>query len=484
MRSRSTIHRLRTAGAVVACAAVWLLACVACADASAILRMDSVGIYSEELETAGWADAATADVQAHVGIVRQPFYWSRIETSSGHLDFSVYDHVVAAAAKARLRLLPVIMNPPAWRSTAPARGGSRGMYPPRDPAAMAALATALVQRYGPGGSFWAAHRSLTPMPIKSWQVWNEPNIPAFWASGPDPAAYALLLRTVSAAIHGADPTAEVVAAGLPPFEGGYTINEFLDGMYAAGARGTYDTMAIHPYAPTAAGVLSVLQGARDELDRLGDPGRPLWATEFGWATGGPRTTITVSESGQATVIHDTLALLQGSRDELGLRGYIMFRLRDVPTNAGQADIWPLHAGLLRRDGTAKPGLAAFRDAATAWLVGATPDLIAAPASQDSDPLTGVQRADGRHTLRISRRVSHGRLIIDVRVAAGAPSTPVRVSYTALRNGRVVGRGARSVRIRKHVAHVSFKLSRRARKAPSLRISATQRAAKATSVLRR
>jgi hypothetical protein len=389
--------------------------------------------------------------------------------------------VVAAAAQAGLKLLPVVMDPPAWRSTAPARGASRGMYPPRNPSELAALATVLVQRYGPRGSFWAAHPALTPSPIRSWQVWNEPNISAFWASGPNPAAYAQLLKVVSAAIHAADPGAEVVSAGLPPFDGGYTIKAFIDGMYAAGAKGTFDTLGIHPYAPTAAGVLSVLHDARDELDRLGDTGRPIWATEFGWATGGPRTTITLTEAAQATVVHDTLALLQGSRDELSLRGYIMFRLRDVPTNAGQADIWPLHAGLLRKDGTAKPALAAYRDAAVSWLFDAVaPQLLAAPAS-DADPATGVQRVK---PLAIRRRVSHGRLVVDVDVASAAPGARVRVSYSAMRGKRVLGRASRSVKVRRGVAHVSFKLSRRARSAPTLRITATQRALKATSVLRR
>ena len=79
------------------------------------------------------------------------------------LDFSVYDTVMAAAASAGLKVLPVVMDPPAWRSTAPATGALRAMYPPRDVAAMAALTTALVQRYGPGGSFWASHPELSPV---------------------------------------------------------------------------------------------------------------------------------------------------------------------------------------------------------------------------------------------------------------------------------------------------------------------------------
>ena len=159
-------------------------------------------------------------------------------------------------------------------------------------------------------------------------------------------------------------------------------------------------------------------------------------------------------------------------------------IKTLPWRFSRRSTGPLHAGLLRRDGTAKPALAAFRDAAAAWLVGAAPTLIAAPASQDGDPLTGVQRVDARHTLRIRRRVSHGRLVVDVDIIAGTRTTPVRVSYTAIRNGRVVGRAARTVKIRKGVAHVAFRLSRRARRAPTLRITATQQSARATSVLRR
>jgi len=43
------------------------------------------------------------------------------------------------------------------------------------------------------------------------------------------------------------------------------------------------TLAIHPYASDAAGVLDLLVATRLHLDRLGDPDRSIWATEFEWA---------------------------------------------------------------------------------------------------------------------------------------------------------------------------------------------------------
>jgi len=455
---------------------------------------DAVGIYSEELEDANSADpvaTAAAIRDAGAGIVRQPFSWARIETAPGVLDFSVYDTVMAAAASAGLKVLPVLMDPPAWRSTAPATGALRAMYPPRDVAAMAALASALVRRYGPGGSFWALHPELSPAPIHSWQVWNEPNIPAFWATGPDPAAYVRMLRAVGAAIHAADLYAEVVTGGLPYAGSGIPVAQFVDAMYAAGARGTFDTLAIHPYAANPAGVLEILRLARAQLDRLGDPQRFIRATEFGWATGGPPVTITASEATQAALLRDTLAALQQVRGVLRLRGFVVFRWKDVGLNLGQADVWALHTGLLREDGTPKPALAAFRGegvaAAAVWPIEPTAaqNAIAAAALEESamtpdqlDKVVGVSR----RSLQIRRRLSRGRLLVTVEVPPGGGAERVRIAYSALRRGHVVARGSRRVAARNGVVRVAFKLPRSARRTGRLRITAQQGSARATRLL--
>lgn len=464
--------------------------------ARAAVGTDAVGVYSEELERSNSADpvaVAAAMRDAHVAIVREPFSWARIETTPGHLDFSVYDGVMAAAAGAGLRVLPVLMDPPPWRSTAPQTGRLRAMYPPRDPADMALFATALVDRYGPRGSFWAAHPQLTPSPIHSWQIWNEPNIPAFWATGPDPAAYVRLLAAVSSAIRGADPTAEVVAGGLPYAGNGITVADFIAGMYAAGARGGFDTLAIHPYAATAAGVLELLRLVRAQLDGLGDPTRPIWATEFGWATGGPPVTITNTEAVQATLLRDTVTLMQRASDVLGLRGFVAFRWRDVAPNSGQTDVWALHTGLLRGDGTPKPALDAFRDAADAWRQDPTPaQTAAATAALQRSPLRSgarqLQAVAGvsRRTLRIRRFVVLGRLIVLVDVPRGAGSgARVNVTCEALRNGRVMTRQTRHVSTRDRVARAVFRIGRSARRqrfADELRVSARHGDARATRAL--
>jgi hypothetical protein len=481
---------------LLACATA-VLCGAAGAPAAAAVPDDSVGIYSEELERANSVNpvaAGHAQRGVGIGLVRQRVSWARIETSPGHLDFTVYDNVMAAAAIAGLSVLPVLQEPPPWRSTAPEVDPGPDMYPPRDPDAMAVLAGLLVQRYGPGGSFWTAYPQLTPAPIHSWQVWNEPNIPDFWATGPDPAAYARLLRAVGAAIHAADPTAEVVAAGMPASALGMPLADYLDGFYAAGARGTFDTLAIHPYARDADGVLAVLRGVRHQIDALGDSGRPIWATEFGWATDGPPSAFTTSEAAQAALLTDTIAQLRKARAALRLRGFVVFRWRDVALNQGQSDSWPLNTGLARKDGTAKPAFAAFRDAVAQWREPApaggdeTPGLPG-PAGPFSPSISGSSTAAAaipgspRRVLKIGRYVQDGWLYVRVAVPPGGGGRRVQIAYQARRGTRVVVRRRRSVLARKGVARAAFKLSRSARSASLLRITATQGDARATRDLR-
>ncbi len=462
--------------------------------AHAAVAPDSVGVYSEELERSNSVDAlavAAAQRSAGVGLVRETFSWARIETAPGYLDFSVYDDVVGAAASAGLAVLPVLVDPPAWRSTA-ASGAVSGMYPPRDPADMAWLATALVDRYGPGGTFWVAHPQLPATPIHSWQVWNEPNIRAFWATGPDPAAYVRLLRAVGSAIRAADPRAEVVAAGLPAADNGMTISDFVDAMYADGARGTFDTIAIHPYASSPAGVLAILRAVRAQLDRLGDPDRPIWATEFGWATGGPPVTISSSEGSQARSLHDTIVLMTQARDSLRLRGFVAFRWRDVEPNDGQADIWALHTGLLRADGSSKPALAAFRAAATAWLgspgplapSGSAPrGSSSAASSPGAARLAGGVAGVSRRILRIRHRIAGGRLLVFVDVPPGGGAGRVRISYQAVGgDGHVAFRQTRRVTTRARVARIVFKLPPLGRSVVLLRVTASQGGLRASRLL--
>jgi hypothetical protein len=327
-----------------------------------------LGVVSDE---AFWGSDADPDGRASMAVavaagarmLRQSFSWSIIEPEPGRYNFGQYDRFVAAASGAGLRVLPILFDPPAFRSSRPAAGARRGVYPPASNAEFAAFAQLLARRYGPDGGFWRAHPELPQMPIRSWEVWNEPNLPQFWAAGPDPAAYAAMLKAVYPAIKTVDPGARVISAGLSGGGQGVGFVPFLRGMYRAGAKDSFDALGLHPYEPGSDLVVDEIGLGVRELRRAGDDARVL-VTELGWASGGPATfAMVVGERGQAALVRRTLPLLWRLRDRLRLDGLVYYNGRDAPADSSVRDQWGLHTGLLRPDGSAKPALRAMADLA-------------------------------------------------------------------------------------------------------------------------
>jgi hypothetical protein len=322
---------------ISACGVILLaIAILSPGSAVADLPRSFVGIYDED--PVGLPDQA----RLGIGIVRQPFDWSQVERDG----WSAYDDYIARAARAGVSVLPILIRNPE-------------LGPPSSNAAYAAFAGGAVRRYGPTGSFWSEHPDVPFLPVHAWQVWNEPNIPNWWRRRPSARRYVALLRAAARSIRAADPGAEVVAAGLPNSKLGVPFLTYLDRMYRAGARGYFDTLAIHPYARNASGVVALAEQARAVMNRWHDRSR-LWVTEFGWSTGGDASAFRVTERGQADRIAGALSALIAERRALRLRGFIFFKWKDAvaPPELGR-DPWPLHAGLLRADGAPKPGFAAF-----------------------------------------------------------------------------------------------------------------------------
>ena len=146
---------------------------------------------------------------------------------------------------------------------------------------------AAVRRYGSDGSFWTDHPDVPKLPITLWQLWNEPNSPLFWKPTPDPGDYLTLLRGFDSAVMGVDPAARIMLGGLfPTPRGGIDMTPFVSSLYRGGAKGLFDSVALHPYAATPRDALASVEQMRATLDRLGDPGARLWISEVGWASGG------------------------------------------------------------------------------------------------------------------------------------------------------------------------------------------------------
>jgi hypothetical protein len=123
--------------------------------------------------------------------------------------------------------------------------------------------------------------------VDAWEIWNEPDLPAFFGGGP--AEYVKLLKAGYRGIVKGDPDSEVVLGAPVPND-----VEWLRALYERGAAPYFDVMATHPYSVpldrppemndgTMAGIPSVT-AVRALMKEFGDADKPIWFTEFGWST--------------------------------------------------------------------------------------------------------------------------------------------------------------------------------------------------------
>lgn len=294
-------------------------------------------------------------------------------------DFTAFDALVAAAARRHVSVLPIVISAPGWDGQT-FKGGMLAI--PRHDAPYAAFCAALARRYGSHGTFWRGVGH--PRPVTAWQIWNEPNVPAFWPAGHFAPRYVGLLRAAHAAIKGADPHAKIVLAGLANYSW-----RGLRAIYQLrGARHLFDVVGLHPYTRTPQGVVTILGYARRVMRRYGDGAKPIIADEISWPSSQGKTIhdngydFATTERGQARMIAQALPLLAANRTRLGLAAVYYYTWVSIEDPHGYAFGY---SGLLKyRDGTfvRKPALGAFRHAALALercrAKGATADRCRRP----------------------------------------------------------------------------------------------------------
>ncbi len=303
-----------------------------------------------------YRDAELPKVEAAgVGLMRQEFLWRNIETTPGVYKWTKYDAFVRDTAKRGIEVMPVLIEPPAFRSSNPS--GSE-MSPPKNYGDLGDFGAVVSARYGTNGTFWTANPTIPKVPIRRFQIWNEPNIPRFWPDGVNPAQYAAMLKAVYPKIKAADPGSEVVSAGIsePQNPCCMPLREFVTKMYQAGVKGSLDTLALHPYWSNAAGSITLVEAARKIMDDAGDTGSALRISEIGWATGGPTYFYNQTEAGQATQLRTLYTELARRRVELNVKGIVWTIWRDHPP----PEEWTQYTGLERTDGSAKPAYDAYK----------------------------------------------------------------------------------------------------------------------------
>jgi hypothetical protein len=298
-----------------------------------------------------WADVPTAQA-------------SSFQSGSNNVptSFNASDQIVGLAAQRGLVVLPTILYAPQWDA---GENHDGGLPPPARTGPYADYLTALVDRYGRYGTYWASHPSVPRLPVRTWQIWNEPNLSAYWPQ-PFARSYVALLRAAHGAIKRADPGAQIVLGALTN-----AAWKYLGQIYRiSGARGLFDVIAVNGFTSTPANVILYLELVRRAARHEGDGHKPLLATELSWPSALGRSPQhfdwSTTEAGQARNIAQLLPMLAANRKQLGLLGFDYFTWIGEEHRRAPAFNF---AGLVRYQLggriIAKPALAAFRRAALA-----------------------------------------------------------------------------------------------------------------------
>jgi hypothetical protein len=271
---------------------------------------------------------------------RLSIQWKAWEPRQGSLapwEVARTDRAIALTRQAGVHVLLDVLNAPAWASNTDTDGLGNV---PRDPAAFGRFMSLVASRY----------RGQ----VDAYEIWNEPDISRFWNGGPDAGRYTALLKTGYAAVKQQDPRALVVSGGLS-----WDYDKYLTAMYRAGAKGSFDVLAIHPYSTGSLPKwLSSIRLAHRTQVANGDT-RPIWLTEFGFNTSGDPSAWQrgVSEAQQAQLVGDSYRLLEG---EPYVQVAFYYSLRNNWWSHDDPRSMEACFGLLRTDFSAKPAFAAFR----------------------------------------------------------------------------------------------------------------------------
>jgi polysaccharide biosynthesis protein PslG len=317
---------------------------------------------------------ATKIANTKVRIVRTGLLWVTVQRQRGPFNWSISDRMVGRLAANGLSILPTLAGTPSWV----ARDGTTA--PVVNAAAKRAwqtFVTAAVRRYGPGGVFWEEdaqgrspfHRECRcgakPVPIKAWQIWNEPNLKKYFTPKPSPGKYAELVKISRAAIDEADPDAKLVLAGLSdggdPGKPGAA--PFLKKFYHhAGIKRKFDAVSVHPYARNLKNLRKVITKFRRVMKQRHDKKTSLWVTEIGWGSGHPnRYGHNKGLHGQARLLKKSMTMLLKKRKRWHIGHAFWFFWRDPPKNSAHtACSFCKSAGLLRNNRKPKPAYKAFR----------------------------------------------------------------------------------------------------------------------------
>ncbi len=292
---------------------------------------DDIGVNVEFYR--GAHEQAAAIAAAGIGWVRIDLAWSAAETEPGRYDFRIWDRFLDSFEPYGIRVLFILDY---------GNDLYEDGFPPTTEVGRAAFAS------------FAGASARHFRGRAAWEIWNEPNLPQYWAGSPDPAAYVALARAAAAEIRRGDPQAWILGPSL----GGDRFDlPYLEATFALGLLDVVDAVSVHPYGashPEAA--TDFYDDVRLRIERYA-PGRtiPVVVSEWGYPVEG------LGAEGQADFL---------------VRAIAVNRRAGIPLTIWynwQEPITPWHSfGLLDVRGQLKPAYIALTRAASGSAPGAQP----------------------------------------------------------------------------------------------------------------
>jgi hypothetical protein len=340
--------------------------------------------------SAGLGDELGVMARAGVSSVRVPVEWAQVQPYARFADvppaersrfadggdgipsdFGATDARVLGSARRGMSVLALVLRAPGWAAHDP----GHPQPSPRDPGQYARFLRLLIARYGPGGTLWARNPGVAPIPVRAWQIWNEPSIGKYFSQQPYVRPYARLLKASYSAVHVVDPGATVVMAGLANFTKRGGLGESLSWrelskLYRAGIKGHFDAVAVHPFSGRPSNSVKITRLNREVMNRNGDRRKPLWLTEITWSSAkGRKPTVAgweTTEAGQALRLRQAYTLFARERRRLNLQRIYWYTWATTDRDSPSSFAW---SGLRRAgpDGrfADKPALRTFRALARA-----------------------------------------------------------------------------------------------------------------------
>jgi hypothetical protein len=316
--------------------------------------------------------------QAGVDMLRLSMGWGGIQAepgactpTGGACDWSFQDRQIGEAASHGIEVMSVVYG------SAPFVNSEPKVPPTKDLSAWAQFARAAAQRYGPGGAFWQgpyqelAGAEARAIPVRHWQIWNEPSSFQFFKPKPNTKKYARILKPAGRAIKSADEGSTVVLGGVfgEPGPKGTPLGRFFKQLYKTKkVKSSFDAVAIHPYAKKPKGLLKQTFAIRKATRRGNDRKAKVWVTELGYSSGCqgcPKGNMppvaTKNEKAQAKALARSYRALMDKRTKLNLGGIVWFSWQDV--NSPDTCRFCRRAGLVDVNGKPKTAFRAYRKAA-------------------------------------------------------------------------------------------------------------------------